>query len=140
MSQEENILNNMGNADFDSQFYVISFDVMPYDEITPLSISFGTRNDKDNYINTVADWKYYYLCRSDQVHSENVLNAIKILRVFCSVGDEPDLARENIVFFAVAQALFSETVWKIYNYWQIVVYKEKCLLVESEGKNLNPID
>ncbi|MCU7829729.1 MAG: hypothetical protein KZQ85_11745 [Candidatus Thiodiazotropha sp. (ex Myrtea sp. 'scaly one' KF741663)] len=140
MSQKESILDNLRNADFDSKFQAISFDVVSHDEFTPLSITFGTRADKNTYINTVADWKYYYLCRSDQIQSVNVSKAIEAVLEFCFIDNERDVEKENVVFFAASQALLSKSVWELYNSWQILVYEEKRSLAERQGKNLNAIN
>ena len=152
-AKKDQIISDLKNADMDSQYQVISFDIydddVHNDGLGWVQLSFGTRSDRDRYLNTIADWKYFNICNSDEVKTNHINSAVKAMSKYYLHPEvteyedwEPEYyniynARHTVLLFAAAQALLSPTVWQFYNQLQLSVYKEAREAIESEGQKSN---
>lgn len=152
-AKKDQIISDLKNADMNSQYKIISFDI--YNENIDnnghgwIQLSFGTSSDRDRYLNTIANWRYFDICNSSEVETNHINNAVKAMSKYdlhTEVTEyedwEPEYhniynARHTVLLFAAAQALLSPTVWQFYNQLQLSVYKEARIAIESEGQKSN---
>lgn len=150
--KRDQILSDLRNAQMDSQYRVVSFDIYSDDTdedgLGWFQLSFGTRSDQDKYLNTVADWKYFNISNSYDSKTGNMLVALKAISTYLN-GSEAlddmeaeaefasvDSHKFTVLLFAAAQALLSPTVWRTYNQLQLAVYTEAREGIDS-GNGLN---
>lgn len=144
-SQTETIVSLMTTADHKSKLAVISVNLY-MDEPPWLQLCLGTRDDRDNHLNTTADWRHFNLANTLEIQTDAIDKAISTITDYYTLPQnaeyddwEPEYkqffsARESVLHIATAQALLSPVVWRFYNRLQRNVYETARTSLDEYGE------
>jgi hypothetical protein len=145
-SKEETTVSLMRTADSASAFSVVSVNL--YREETPwLQLCLGTNSDRQRFLNTTADWKYFNLANTMETKSNAIDQAISAITEYTMPPDKADTdeweptnaayihSRQVILYLATAQALLSPAVWRYFNQLQRDVYLAAKQSLEQHQKS-----